>query len=55
MRVANETDIVKWKESKGREKEIMIRSRAIAKQLNLNMKIGEVELQADGKKCTFFI
>src|ERR1700712_3384461 len=27
LRVANDTDIVKWKESKAREKEIMIRSR----------------------------
>lgn len=54
LRGANDTDIIKWKESKAREKDIMIRSRAMAKQQNLNMKIGEVELQADGKKCTFF-
>jgi len=54
LRSANETDLAKWKDSKDREKEIMVRSRAVAKQLNLNMKIGEVELQADGKKCTFF-
>jgi len=32
----------------------MIRARAIAKQLNLNMKISQVEMQADGKKATFF-
>ena len=32
----------------------MIRSRAIARQLNLNMKMSEVEIQADGKKATFF-
>ena len=32
----------------------MIRSRAIAKQLNLEMKVAEVEIQADGRKATFF-
>jgi hypothetical protein len=32
----------------------MVQSRAIARQLNLEMKISEVEIQADGKKATFF-
>ena len=32
----------------------MIRSRAIAKHLNLDMKVAEVEIQADGRKATFF-
>ncbi len=40
--------------AKDREKEILVRSRAIAKELNLEMKISEAELQADGKKITFF-
>jgi cell fate regulator YaaT (PSP1 superfamily) len=54
LRRANDTDINKWKETKAREKEVMIRSRAIAKQLNLEMKVAEVEIQADGRKATFF-
>lgn len=54
LRRANEFDMGKLKETKAREKAVMIRSRAIAKQLNLNMKIAEVELQADGRKGTFF-
>ncbi len=54
LRRAGGTDLDKWKESKARERDILIRARAIAKTLNLNMKISEVELQADGKKCTFF-
>jgi cell fate regulator YaaT (PSP1 superfamily) len=54
LRRAGPLDIEKMKESKGREKEALIRSRAIARQLNLNMKIAEVEIQADGKKATFF-
>lgn len=40
--------------NKEKEPEILIRSRAIAKTLNLDMKLCEVELQADGKKGTFF-
>jgi len=39
---------------KAREKDIMIQSRAMAKVMKLEMKIAEVELQADGKKATFF-
>jgi cell fate regulator YaaT (PSP1 superfamily) len=54
MRRATENDLVKLAESKKREPEAIIRSRAIAKQLNLNMKISEVEIQADGRKATFF-
>ncbi len=54
LRRATETDIQKLLENKKREAEAVIRSRAITKQLNLNMKISEVEIQADGRKATFF-
>ncbi len=54
LRRAHETDLGKSKESKAREKAVMIRSRAIAKHLNLDMKVAEVEIQADGRKATFF-
>jgi cell fate regulator YaaT (PSP1 superfamily) len=54
LRRATELDIQKWKESKGREKEALVRSRAIARQLKLNMKLCEVDIQADGRKATFF-
>jgi cell fate regulator YaaT (PSP1 superfamily) len=54
LRRAGPLDVEKMKESKSREKDALIRSRAIARQLNLNMKIAEVEIQADGKKATFF-
>ena len=54
LRRATESDLQKLTESKAREPEAIIRSRAIAKQLNLNMKISEVEIQADGRKATFF-
>jgi len=54
LRRANENDLAKMKETKARERDVMIRSRAIAKQLKLDMKIAEVEIQADGRKATFF-
>ena len=54
LRKANDSDLSKSKESKAREKAVMIRSRAIAKHLNLDMKVAEVEIQADGRKATFF-
>jgi cell fate regulator YaaT (PSP1 superfamily) len=54
LRRATDRDLEIQKQNKAREKNAVIRSRAIAKQLNLNMKISEVEIQADGKKATFF-
>lgn len=54
LRRANEFDLSKLKETKARERDVMIRSRAMAKHLNLDMKIAEVEIQADGRKATFF-
>jgi len=54
LRRATEVDIQKLQENKAREREILARSRAIAKQLKLVMKICEVDIQADGRKATFF-
>jgi len=54
LRRASDRDIDIWKQNKAREPEAVIRSRAIAKQLNLDMKISQVEMQADGRKATFF-
>ncbi len=54
IRRASPMDIEKLRESKSREKELLIRSRAIARNIGLQMKLAEVELQADGKKATFF-
>ncbi len=54
LRRASERDIDTWKQNKAREPEAVIRSRAIARQLKLDMKISQVEMQADGRKATFF-
>jgi cell fate regulator YaaT (PSP1 superfamily) len=54
LRLASDRDIDIWIQNKAREKEAIVRSRAIARQLKLNMKVSEVEIQADGRKATFF-
>ncbi len=54
LRRATDRDIDTWKQNKAREPEAVIRSRAIARQLKLDMKISQVEMQADGRKATFF-
>jgi cell fate regulator YaaT (PSP1 superfamily) len=54
LRLATDRDIDIMRQNKAREPEAVIRSRAIAKQLKLDMKISQVEMQADGRKATFF-
>lgn len=54
LRRSTEKDLELMRASKSREKEALIRSRAIARQLKLEMKLAEVEIQADGRKATFF-
>ncbi|MCQ2059064.1 MAG: hypothetical protein MJY71_04445 [Bacteroidaceae bacterium] len=47
-------DMEKYEEAKSREHETMIRARQIAKDLNLEMKIGDVEYQGNGEKAIFY-
>ena len=53
-RLAKPTDLEKYEEAKAKEHETMIRSRQIAADLGLNMKIGDVEYQGDGNKAIFY-
>ncbi|MBQ3175110.1 MAG: hypothetical protein IJB58_03985 [Bacteroidales bacterium] len=53
-RRARPTDIEKWQEAIAREHRTMIRSRQMAADLELNMKIGDVEFQGDGTKAIFY-
>lgn len=53
-RLARQNDLDKWEEAKAKEQDTMIRSRQIAKDLHLEMKIGDVEYQADGTKAIFY-
>ncbi|MGB8193399.1 MAG: regulatory iron-sulfur-containing complex subunit RicT [Chitinophagaceae bacterium] len=54
LRRASDRDVELRDQNKAREQEALIRSRAITRQQNLNMKMSEVEIQADGRKATFF-
>jgi cell fate regulator YaaT (PSP1 superfamily) len=53
-RKAKPVDIDKWRESILLEHPTMILSRQIAAELNLNMKIGDVEYQGDKTKAIFY-
>lgn len=53
-RKAKPVDMEKYTEAKAREHSTMIRSRQIALDLKLNMKIGDVEYQGDGNKAIFY-
>lgn len=53
-RKPTEQDIAIWKNSKGKEYETMHITRELAIQLGLEMKISDVEYQADGKKAVFY-
>jgi len=54
MRRATEKDLETMAQNKAREKDAVIRARAITRQLRLDMKMSEVEIQADGRKATFY-
>lgn len=54
LRKSTERDVELMVQNKAREKEALLRSRAIIRTLNLEMKLSEVEIQADGKKATFY-
>lgn len=53
-RKAKPVDIQKWEEAKMLEKPTMLRSRKIAEELKLDMKIGDVEYQGDKTKAIFY-
>ena len=54
LRKARPADLDRFEEAKAKENDTMIRSRKIAEELKLNMKIGDVEYQGDGNKAIFY-
>ncbi len=54
FRIATQNDLEKYAEATAREEDTMIRSRKIAEELGLDMKIGDVEYQGDGGKAIFY-
>ena len=55
LRRSSERDIESFKQNKAREQDALMRSRAIARTLNLRMKLSEIEFQADGEKSHFLL
>ena len=53
-RKARPQDIEKWQQAVDRENKTMMRSRAIALELKLSMKISDVEFQGDGTRAIFY-
>jgi len=52
--IASQADIDNWIKARGLEKEVMYKSRTLAVNLGLQMKISDVEYQADLTKATFY-
>lgn len=53
-RKATQADVEKWKIAKGLEWETMHRARKLALELNLSMKLSDVDYQGDKTKATFY-
>lgn len=53
-RKANQKDLDVWTAARNREEPVRMKAREIAIQLNLEMKISDVEFQGDGSKATFY-
>ena len=54
IRKATDSDMERFAQAREREEQTMIRSRQIAAELGLDMKIGDVEYQGDGAKAIFY-
>lgn len=53
-RKATSRDIDRWNQARNREDAVMFRTKEIIQQNKLQMKLTDVEFQADGAKATFF-
>ena len=53
-RKANSSDLEKYEQAKSRETSTLESARVIAMELNLSMKLSDIEFQGDNKKVTFF-
>jgi cell fate regulator YaaT (PSP1 superfamily) len=54
VRLATDRDIDHMHQARDMEKLALVKGRAIAKTLNMDMKLGDIEYQADLRKATFF-
>ncbi len=53
-RKASSRDLERWEEARNREESVMYRTKEIIQTTKLEMKLTDVEFQADGTKATFF-
>jgi cell fate regulator YaaT (PSP1 superfamily) len=53
-RIAAQADVDKWIEARSLEKDLMYKSRVLATNLSMEMKISDVEYQGDLSKATFY-
>ncbi len=54
IRIATDRDVERLKFAKEQEYPTMLMARVIARDLDLKMKVGDVEYQGDGRKATFY-
>ncbi len=54
LRKASQRDLEILQQAREREHPTLLKARVIARSLKLDMKIGDVEYQADGRKATFY-
>ena len=54
IRLASPRDMDRMREARGREKSMLTRGRAIVRTHDLEMKLGDIECQADLRKATFY-
>ncbi len=54
LRIAKESEMHLMEQARAKEKETMLKARVLARNLGLDMKLGDVQYQADGRKATFY-
>jgi cell fate regulator YaaT (PSP1 superfamily) len=54
LRIAKDSELNLMEQARAKEKQTMLKARVLARNLDLDMKLGDVQFQADGKKATFY-
>ncbi|MEN9448287.1 MAG: hypothetical protein RJA25_1577 [Bacteroidota bacterium] len=54
LRIAKDNELDLMAQARAKEKQTMLKARVLARSLGLDMKLGDVQYQADGKKATFY-
>lgn len=54
LRIAKDNELHLMEQARAKEKQTMLKARILARNLGLDMKLGDVQFQADGRKATFY-